>query len=665
MNTQVSLLRPGVVTGQYPQRPDARYGWLDTMAARLTGFLRQHIRWRALSSDNFVSAVIALDQSMRAETEEALRDRVITLRQSLYAKGFEIDLVVESFAIIREMSYRKLGMRHHDVQLAGGFAMLSGKVAEMETGEGKTLTALLPACTAALAGVPVHVITVNDFLVARDASELSPVYESLGLSVGVIAEGMDLSERRVAYRCDVTYCTNKQIAFDYLKDSLLLEQESRPLHLQLEGLYRENPRAERLLMRGLCFAIVDEADSVLIDEARTPLVISGQGEPGAETELYHQALSVARGLEPGVGFTIRNREKQVELTEVGRQQAREETSEFGGIWLGSKRRREMITQALVALHIYQLDIHYLVKDDAIMIIDEYTGRVMADRSWEQGLHQMIEAKENCPMTGRQETLARISYQRFFRRYLQLAGMTGTAQEITGELWSVYHLDVQRVATHRPLRRIQLEDQHYLSEDDKWIAIVAVVKRLFDEERPVLLGTRTVADSERLSALLADAGLHHVVLNARQDAEEATVIAQAGGRAKITVATNMAGRGTDIRLEGTVTELGGLHVLATCFHEARRIDRQLFGRSGRQGDPGSFQTIVSLDDEIFTHYLGTTLVGLIKRINGGRRQVPQGISKTLRYFVQWRAELHHRRVRRELMKMDDNLGDILAFSGRSE
>jgi preprotein translocase subunit SecA len=335
---------------------------------------------------------------------------------------------------------------------------------------------------------------------------------------------------------------------------------------------------------------------------------------------------------------------------------------MGSIWSGAKRRDELIKQALSALHLYLIDKHYLVKEGRVQIIDEYTGRVMDDRSWERGLHQMIETKEGCALSGRQETLARISYQKFFRRYLRLAGMTGTAHEVTRELWSVYRLNVVRVPTNKPVQRLHLNNLVYASADLKWEKIIASISEMHRQQRPVLIGTKSVATSEYLSKLLTEAGLPHQVLNARQDQEEAQIIAQAGQLGRITVATNMAGRGTDIRLAPGVIELGGLHVLATERHEARRIDRQLFGRCGRQGEPGSYQAIVSIDDELISDLFGKSLN---RFFSGRQRPLPGWIGKLLVALAQISAERYHSRLRRDLLKQDDSLGDMLAFSGRSE
>ena len=660
--SSVVFLRPGSVIGAYPQREDVRDSWLDRAADGAAGFLRQYVRGRHIRYQGFIDAVNKISIGMDEIENEVLKTRVTQLRKRLYSEGFKDKLVAESFAIVREMTSRHLGMRQYDVQLYGGWVMLQGMIAEMETGEGKTLTATLPACTAALAGIPVHIITVNDFLVTRDAKWMSPVYHALGLTVGTITENMGLEQRREAYACDITYCTNKQLVFDYLKDRLILDQEDRRLHLQLEDLYKARPRTSRLLMRGLCFAIVDEADSVLIDEARTPLIISNSGNMEQEEMTYKQAIRMARKLSHPRDFTLNVRDKRIELTDFGKIQIRHFSRGMSGVWSGAKRRNELIKQALAALHLYLLDKHYLVKDGKVQIIDEYTGRVMADRSWERGLHQMIETKEGCDISGRQETLARISYQKFFRRYLRLAGMTGTAHEVTRELSIVYQLNVVRIPTNRPIQRQHMSDLVYVSNALKWEKIIQSIRELHIQRRPVLIGTKSVATSEYLSKLLTDAGLQHQVLNARQDQEEAQIIAQAGQSGRITVATNMAGRGTDILLAPGIAELGGLHVLATERHEARRIDRQLFGRGGRQGDPGSYQAIVSLEDELIRDLYGKSLVRLF---SSRKEALPNWLGKLIVAVAQASAEHYHSHLRRELLKQDNNLSDMLAFGGRGE
>jgi preprotein translocase subunit SecA len=538
-------------------------------------------------------------------------------------------------------------------------------VAEMETGEGKTLTATLPACTLALGGVPVHIITVNDYLARRDADWMEPIYKALGLTVGTIIHGMDPNARRDAYGCDVTYCTNKEVAFDYLRDRIVLWDRPSQIRLQLERLYGENSRANRLTMRGLRFAIVDEADSVLVDEARTPLIISSEIGGFYDSGVYQQALAMAKGLRQGKDFSISS-ERTVELNNCGKKRITDDVWPDQDQPLNYAQRQELVRQALVAMHLFDRDKHYLVKDGKIQIIDEYTGRLMADRSWEHGLHQLIEVKEGCDITQRKETLARISYQRFFRRYLRLAGMTGTAREVAGELWSIYRLRVVTIPTNRPMRRRFLPERVYGSVDRKWKTIVKTIAETNEKGRPVLVGTRSVEASEHLDRLLEDAGLSHSVLNARQDKEEAEIIARAGEHGRITVATNMAGRGTDIKLAPGVAEEGGLHVIATERHDTRRIDRQLFGRCGRQGDPGSAEAIISLEDELIDVYGGKLLRWLaaaLLRFPGG--SVGRMLGKFLFYHAQRKAERLHARMRHDLLKMDEQISDSLAFSGRSE
>jgi preprotein translocase subunit SecA len=656
--SEAALLRPGIATGSYPEREDARESWLDRTTSAVFGALYQRFGPNHLDR-GFLRQVASASEGLELLTTHKLSEMASVLRRDLHRDGLRPDLVAKAFAVIREVSGRTLGMRHFDVQLLGGWAMMRGKVAEMETGEGKTLTATLSAATAALAGIPVHIITVNDFLVARDAAWMKPLYDVLGLSVGTILEGMSPTDRRHAYGCSITYCTNKQVVFDYLKDRMLLQQENRALHLKIEALHRADPRVSRLMMRGLCFAVVDEADSVLVDEARTPLIISGGRGAGDEERVYRQALDAARRMLAGRDYLVSERERHVDLTDLGRAQAARLTNRYGGVWNVAGHRENIVRHGLAALHLHLRDKHYIVDEGQIRIVDEYTGRVMADRSWERGLHQMVEAKEGLEISGRQETLARISYQRFFRRYLRLAGMTGTAREVAGELWAVYGLNTVRIPTNRPQARKIHGDLLYPTSRAKWQAIAAQVAVLHKSGRPVLVGTRSVADSEHLSGLLSEAGIQHSVLNARQNRTEAEIVAQAGQPGRVTVATNMAGRGTDIKLAPGVGEAGGLFVIASERHEAGRIDRQLFGRSGRQGDPGEGQAMVSLDDELVRSVFGS----LLDRLRSGH--LPGWLGRMLFSWAQRTTERRHSAIRKRLLHSDESLQDLLAFSGRGE
>ena len=453
-------LQPGIAVGIYPERQEPRVEWLDRVAASATGMLAPWLRPRPSRFNWIVDLVNDQARSIEKLSDAEIREVSQSLRQRLRSEGYKEDLVAQAFALVREVAGRTLGIRHFDVQLMGGLVLLHGMVAEMETGEGKTLTATLPACAAALAGVPVHVITVNDYLADRDTQWMGPVYQALGLTVGTIKHGMDPEARRAAYRCHVTYCTNKEVTFDYLRDRIILWDRPSEIRLHLERLYGGRSRVRDLVMRGLHFAIVDEADSVLIDEARTPLIISAEGDGFDEQSLYEQALGIAGKLTPGEDYSIRASERSLELTEDGKERIEDIIRWNGKVWMNRQQREELVRQALVALNLFSRDKHYLVKEGKVQIVDEYTGRLMPDRSWERGLHQLIEIKENCEMTKRKETQARISYQRFFRRYLRLSGMTGTAREVSGELWSIYGLRVVTVPTNRPLHRHYLPDRVY-------------------------------------------------------------------------------------------------------------------------------------------------------------------------------------------------------------
>jgi preprotein translocase subunit SecA len=655
----------GVVRGVYPEREDERLSKLDEFGDRLAAEVKRRVRAAYRPWRHFAALVDAESAGFEDLFDDELRSVADQLRVQLRLVGFDDVVVARSFALVREAAALTLGQRHFDVQLTGGWVLLHGMVAEMETGEGKTLTATLPACTAALAGIPVHIVTVNDYLARRDAETMGPLYRALGLSVGTVTSGMDTADRRDAYRCDITYCTNKQVVFDYLWDRITLEGRPSRLRLKLERAAGDARRDEKLIHRGLHFAIVDEADSVLVDEARTPLIISERNDDELEHSLYRNAIELARALERGRHYTVDDREKRVELLQGGRDRLTELAEPLGSVWAAQMQRESLVGQGLVALHCYHRDQHYLLQHEKIEIIDEYTGRLMPDRSWEHGLHQMIEVKEGVPMTGRQSPRARISYQRFFRRYRRLAGMTGTAREVAGELSAVYRLAVVRIPTNRPMRRTFVGEQVLPDAERKWAAVVRRISDLHRLGRPVLVGTRSVAASERLSALLGQAGLPHSVLNARQDQEEAEIIALAGQVGRISVATNMAGRGTDICLSPEVVELGGLHVIATERHEARRIDRQLFGRCGRQGDPGSYEVVVSLEDELFETHCDALARGLSEAAaRRGPRLSGPGLRLAMRR-CQKAAEHLHSRMRRDLLRRDTQLDSLLAFSGRPD
>ncbi len=588
-----------------------------------------------------------------------------SMRVRLRRDGFVAALVGECFALVREAATRTIGQRHYDPQLMGGWALLQGKLIEMETGEGKTIAATLPASTVALAGYPVHVITVNDYLAARDAEEMGPLYRFLGLTVDTVVQGMTAVARRQAYARSVTYCSNKELAFDYLRDRVALARRSSRLHLSLEKLRGEAPRDERLVLRGLYFGIVDEADSVFVDDARTPLILSSTTGSSEEKERSEMALQLARRLVPGEDYATERAERNIALTPVGRAKLAEFAAGLSGVWTSVRAREELITQALSAMILFRRDQHYVVTEGKVQIVDESTGRVMPDRSWERGLHQLIEAKEDCEATPQHETLARLTYQRLFRRYVRLAGMTGTAREVGREIRSVYGLDVVRIPLHRPSRRMYRPPQVCTTHAEKWRKVAASVERLaVAEGRPVLIGTRSVRASEEISAVLHEREIEHALLNAKQDQEEASIVALAGQASRVTVATNMAGRGTDIRLGAGVAENGGLHVILTEYHESRRIDRQFFGRCARQGDPGSCEAIVSLEDEIYMVF-APAVTRLVTRLCEGSARLPAFVCEALRWIAQFRAERRDAYQRVQNLKLDRRLDRVLAFSGRGE
>ena len=656
--------REGPWTG-YPERIDGREPTLDRYASRLLAPVMRRVAasrraWRGLP------ARVATEQTALGHaTPAALREAAAGLSTRLIRDGFTPELTARAFAMVRAAAGATLGMPHFDTQLIGGAIILHGMVAEMETGEGKTLTATLPACTSALAGVPVHLVTVNDYLAARDAEWMRPVYQALGLSVGVVVHGMAPEARRAAYACDVTYCSNKELAFDYLRDRIALGREAGRIQLRVERLRGDGGRLGKLVLRGLHFAIVDEADSVLVDEARVPLIISGGSGAAPERAIYHEALELSRQLVEGRDYTLSEQDRQVRFTGAGRDQLDALAAPLGPLWKAERRREELVTHALVADKLIVRDRHYLVKDGRVQIIDEYTGRLTADRSWERGLHQLVEVKEGCALTDRTAALARISYQRFFRRYLRLAGMTGTAREVADEMWSVYRIPVVAVPTNRRVIRRAMGDRVVATDAAKYEAVVERIRTIHAAGRPVLVGTRSVAASEHLSELMTGLGLAHQVLNARQDKDEAEIVARAGEFGRITVATNMAGRGTDIKLGTGVQGLGGLHVIATERHEAGRIDRQLFGRCGRQGDPGSFEAIASLDDELVTTYVPRWIARITGVMLGLHIPLAERAAGVLLRRAQRAAERQHSRMRRDLLDYDRHLESQLAFSGRAE
>lgn len=644
----------------YYERRTKRESGLDRWGARFEGSLvAPFARLRAGGLHRIVRATKGHEATFQTLDDAGIAAELADLRIALRRReAFALSDAARAFALIRELGERYLGMRHYDVQLIGSWALLNGMIAEMATGEGKTLAVTLGAGTAALAGRPVHVITVNDYLAERDAEEMRPLYEALGLTVGTVVAGQSTEERQAAYAADIAYCTNKEVAFDYLRDRMERADKRGRVAQKVAAL--SGAGAAGLRLRGLHFAIVDEADSVLIDEARTPLIISGAGDAAEEAEHFETAMRLADTLHLGRHYTIHPGERRLELTARGRDRLENLGFEEGGHWRVRVIREEVVTQALSARHLFRRDEHYLVADGKVQIIDEYTGRVMPDRTWSDGLHQLIEMKEGCEPSARRTTLAKITYQRFFRRYRHLSGTTGTAASAAPELWAVYRLAIAKIPTHRPILRREMPDRVFRTADAKWAHIVGRVAELHARGVPVLVGTRSVAASEEASRRLKTRGIAHEVLNAAQDKEEAGIVEGAGARGRVTVATNMAGRGTDIRLGDGVEALGGLHVIMTERHDAARIDRQLAGRAGRQGQPGRVETYLSLDDELMADRPGLSRLAAISIRRRNQRR-----ARALVRRAQKKVEREHSRARRALLDSDATLGDLLAFSGELE
>jgi preprotein translocase subunit SecA len=566
-----------------------------------------------------------------------------------------------SFALIRAVATRQLGLTPYDVQLMAAWSMLRGRMTELATGEGKTLAASLAAATAALAGRMVHVVTVNDYLADRDHGLLSPLYHALGLTAGLVVHGQSPAERRAAYACDIVYASNKELVFDYLRDQMRRRATPTALHGRVARLDGRRAHEDALVLRGLDFAIVDEADSVLIDEARTPLIISETASDGVEDRACAEALDLVAGLIEGADYNVDRSERRIDLTPAGRRRVETLSAALGAQWGSTVVRSELVVKALTARLLFKRDVQYLVRDGRVCIIDEYTGRVMPDRFWNDGLHQMVEAKEGCAPTGQRTSVARITYQRFFTRYRHLCGMSGTLAEVTRELRSVYGVGVARIPTNYPCRRRVEKTVVVPTADAKWRTIADHAVALSATGRPVLIGTRSVAASELASDLLRGHGVAHSLLNAAQDAAEAAIVARAGDAGCVTIATNMAGRGTDIRLAQGVSDRGGLAVILSDRHDAARIDRQLAGRGARQGDAGSFMQVLSLEDALMDP-LRSSKAG---RMLLAAARAHRGVARALFAWMQKRAERRHRAVRRERMRFEARLQGSLSFAGRPD
>ena len=603
-----------------------------------------------------VDKVLSYDEAMQALSDDELRAKTKEYKERL-AKGETLDdLLPEAYATVREAATRVLGMKHYEVQIIGGIILHQGRIAEMRTGEGKTLVSTLPAYLNALEGKGVCIVTVNDYLAKRDAEWMGQVHEFLGLKVGVVLNSMNSEDRREAYNCDITYITNNELGFDYLRDNMVVYKK-------------------QLVQRGLHYAIIDEIDSILIDEARTPLIISGQGSKS--TKLYEACDILARQLKRGEDvaelskmdiiqgivqeetgdFIVNEKDKVVTLTEQGVKRVEQY---FNIDNLADAENLEYQHNVILALRAHNLmfkDQDYVVKDDEVLIVDEFTGRIMPGRRYSDGLHQAIEAKEHVKVKRESKTLATITFQNFFNKFEKKAGMTGTALTEEEEFRDIYGMDVIEIPTNRKVARIDLNDVVYKTRKEKYVAVVEAVKEAHAKGQPVLVGTINIDTSELISTMLRREGIPHNVLNAKFHEQEAEIVADAGQKGAVTIATNMAGRGTDIKLDEEAKAAGGLKIIGTERHESRRIDNQLRGRAGRQGDPGESQFFISLEDDLMRLFGGETMMVAFNRLN-----VPEGMPiehKMLTNTIekaQKKIESNHYAVRKNLLEYDQVMND---------
>ena len=605
--------------------------------------------------------VVGIEAISRDLSDIDLQQRCVDFRLRFQMRRETKADLLEALAVLREASRRIRGELPYREQVAAALSLLSGCVAELATGEGKTLSMTLAAILEGWRGRGCHVVTVNDYLARRDAETMDDLYRFCGVRVAYLVEDTPDASRHEAYQADVLYATNKTLAADFLRDQVRKETSSGGS--VTSGMLSDfgGGDVDVSVMRGLNSAFVDEADSVLIDEAVTPLLLSGEGRNQDQETTFHRAREIADSLEPGKDYRIIDKERDIVLTETGSNRLAEWGNRLGGVFAGRRRTRELVSQSLLAKHFYQCGKQYVIQDRKVVIVDEFTGRLMPDREWRNGLHQAVSSREDVEVPGSKETLARVSFQRFFRMYSKLGGMTGTACEARREFWDVYTLPVICLPTHRPCIRKYPAAQVFTTVEEKLDGIVRTVRSAHKEGRAVLVGTRSVHTSRMLSNRLTDEGLSHDLLNAERHEEEAEIVRSAGKKGRITVATNMAGRGTDIRLEPSVRDAGGLLVVLTERHESRRVDFQLFGRCGRQGDPGTATEVFCMQDEIYRKHFGW-----LSRFfpNNGELQSFNRLV-ALRFFgaSQWVAQRRARISRNQLAKVDEALSNTLGFAGR--
>ena len=647
----------------HPWKRDPAPKGLDAISQRARGWWSRRGASRDLRSS--AESIVSESERSRDLGESALKSRILEVRDAVVMRHDERSRDA-AFALMREAIRRELGLALHPEQMMGAVAMSRGAACEMATGEGKTLTAILPAALWGWSGHGVHVVTVNDYLASRDADISRGVFARLGLDVGVVTQSLPESERREAYARSVTYVSDKQVIFDHLRDRLKTPPAPRLVsHLleQIDGASSEEPSwPGRVVQRGLFACVVDEADSVLIDEAVTPAIIATDtgDQRASRAEVHHAGAALARSLKEGEDFIVDRRLKRVHLTPAGREALVRMADSLPPFWQGPRRREELVVQAITAQQLFTRDDDYVVVHGKVQIVDPSTGRILDGRQWQLGLHQAVEAKEGVEISEPRRASARTAYQQFFQRYQHLCGMSGTLWEVRHELWSSYDLPVVRIPTHRPIARQQTPDAFFRNEADKFAAVADAVEAHHAAGRPVLIGTRSVAASERMAALLGERSISCSVLNANRETEEAAIIARAGEARAVTVATNMAGRGTDIRIDTRARQAGGLAVLATERHDERRVDRQLFGRSGRQGDPGIAQAFVSLDDALIVRHGLKPLVAITAALPAPAQRAA---ARALWRQSQWAAGVRAATVRAEVARSDARLEQALRGQSR--
>lgn len=672
----------GLAFGAYPQRAEARR---DHAALDALRWLHSRCAARrAAALPRRVAQLFAAARPKLAPLDAAAFERATAaLRGRLQGEGLAPGVAGAGLALAAEAMQRSLGKTPYDSQVLAAWAMLNGRLVEMATGEGKTLAAALAAAVAALGGAPVHVLTANDYLVRRDRDNLEPFYRALGLSSACVVGAMDRDQRALAWQHDIVYATAREVTFDYLRDHLALGGERDALVLRARALAPGGAGAATVqpVMPGLCMGLIDEADSILLDEAVVPLLLAAPTHE-IDAAAYRRVFALAGALRRGRDYQLLQVRRAAELSAEGRERVARAVEGAAGVLSPARRACELVEAALAARHLYRRDRDYAVAGAELVLIDELTGRLAHGRQWQGALHPMVQIKEGLAPSAPSATAAQITYQRFFPRYLRLGGMSGTLHEARHELRVLYGAAVQRVPLSQPNRRRWLGQRCCLDAGHKWRTVLAAVRTMHGAGRPVLIGTDSVADSAHLSALLHTAGLPHQLLNATQDAHEAERIARAGTSGCITVATNIAGRGTDIRLDARALACGGLHVIATLRNRSRRIDRQLIGRAARHGDPGSAEAVVALDDALLQRAWPAAVLALARRIAAWAQPaaaahaglalageaaapVPRWLAQPLFAIAQARAEWRDAAHRRALRRSDRQAGELFGFAGGTE